>query len=123
MAFEGYTQETLDFLWGIRFNNERGWFMAHKEDYQAHLLRPTRELGEQVYEALHEKYPKEPFLLKMSRIYRDAGGCTGKGRTRIICGSASVPGTRTGRGGLRSILRSRRIITATAWGSGRQRRR
>ena len=55
MAFEGYTQETLDFLWGIRFNNERGWFMAHKEDYQAHLLRPTRELGEQVYEALHEK--------------------------------------------------------------------
>lgn len=28
MAFEGYTQETLDFLWGIRFNNERGWFMA-----------------------------------------------------------------------------------------------
>ena len=72
MAFEGYTQETLDFLWGIRFNNERGWFMAHREDYQVHLLRPTRELGEQVYEALHEKYPKEPFMLKMSRIYRDA---------------------------------------------------
>lgn len=79
MAFEGYTQETLDFLWGIRFNNERGWFMAHKEDYQAHLLRPTRELGEQVYEALHEKYPKEPFLLKMSRIYRDARRLHGQG--------------------------------------------
>ena len=79
MAFEGYTQETLDFLWGIRFNNERGWFMAHKEDYQAHLLRPTRELGEQVYEALHEKYPKEPFMLKMSRIYRDARRLHGQG--------------------------------------------
>lgn len=79
MAFEGYTQETLDFLWGIRFNNERGWFMAHKEDYQTHLLRPTRELGEQVYEALHEKYPKEPFMLKMSRIYRDARRLHGQG--------------------------------------------
>lgn len=79
MAFEGYTQETLDFLWGIRFNNERGWFMAHKEDYQAHLLRPTRALGEQVYEALHEKYPKEPFMLKMSRIYRDARRLHGQG--------------------------------------------
>ena len=79
MAFEGYTQETLDFLWGIRFNNDRGWFMAHKEDYQAHLLRPTRELGEQVYEALHEKYPKEPFMLKMSRIYRDARRLHGQG--------------------------------------------
>lgn len=79
MAFEGYTQETLDFLWGIRFNNERGWFMAHKEDYQEHLLRPTRALGEQVYEALHEKYPKEPFMLKMSRIYRDARRLHGQG--------------------------------------------
>ena len=79
MAFEGYTQETLDFLWGIRFNNERGWFMAHKEDYQTHLLRPTRELGEQVYEALHEKYPKEPLMLKLSRIYRDARRLHGQG--------------------------------------------
>ena len=40
MAFEGYSQETLDFLWGIRFNNERSWFLAHKQDYEAHLLAP-----------------------------------------------------------------------------------
>ena len=59
MAFKGYTQETLDFLWGIRFNNERSWFLAHKQDYEAHLLAPTRALGEQVYEALHAAFPKE----------------------------------------------------------------
>ena len=29
--FRGYTQQTVDFMWGIRFNNERGWFMDHKE--------------------------------------------------------------------------------------------
>lgn len=52
MAFQGYTQETVDFLWGIRFNNERGWFMEHKQDYQAHLLAPTRALAEQVYDAI-----------------------------------------------------------------------
>lgn len=79
MAFEGYTQETLDFLWGIRFNNERNWFMAHKEDYQRHVLEPTRALGEQVYDAIHELYPKEPFLLKISRIYRDARRLHGRG--------------------------------------------
>lgn len=79
MAFEGYTQETLDFLWGIRFNNERSWFMAHKEDYRRYLLEPTRALGEQVYDALHEKYPGEPFLLKLSRIYRDARRLHGRG--------------------------------------------
>ena len=77
--FQGFSQNAIDFLWGISLNNERGWFMAHKEDYQAHLLRPTRELGEQVYEALHEKYPKEPFMLKMSRIYRDARRLHGQG--------------------------------------------
>ena len=37
-----------DSLWGIRFNNERSWFLAHKQDYEAHLLAPTRALGEQV---------------------------------------------------------------------------
>ena len=51
MTFQGYTQETVDFLWGIRFNNERGWFMDHKQDYQDHLLSPTRALAEQVYDA------------------------------------------------------------------------
>ena len=28
--FQGFSQETVDFMWGIRFNNDRGWFEAHK---------------------------------------------------------------------------------------------
>ena len=79
MAFQGYTQETVDFLWGIRFNNERSWFMEHKQDYQENLLAPTRALAEQVYDAIHEGFPDEPFLLKMSRIYRDARRLHGQG--------------------------------------------
>lgn len=79
MAFQGYTQETVDFLWGIRFNNERGWFMEHKQDYQEHLLAPTRALAEQVYDAIHEMCPDDPFLLKLSRIYRDARRLHGQG--------------------------------------------
>lgn len=79
MAFQGYTQETVDFLWGIRFNNERSWFMEHKQDYQAHLLAPTRALAEQVYDAIHEMCPDDPFLLKLSRIYRDARRLHGQG--------------------------------------------
>ena len=79
MTFEGYTQETLDFLWGIRFNNERGWFLDHKQDYEKYLLSPTRALGEQVYDAMHARYPKEPFMLKMSRIYRDMRRLHGQG--------------------------------------------
>ena len=29
--FIGFTDETVDFMWGIRFNNERTWVEAHKE--------------------------------------------------------------------------------------------
>ena len=77
--FQGYTRQTVDFMWGIRFNSEREWFLAHKEDYQKHLLEPTRALGEQVYEGLRGMLPHEPLLLKVSRIYRDARRLRGRG--------------------------------------------
>ena len=63
--FQGYTQETVDFLWGIRFNNERGWFMEHKQIYQTALLEPTRALGGQIYDGLHAMLPDEPLQLKV----------------------------------------------------------
>ena len=77
--FQGYTQETVDFMWGIRFNNERGWFLEHKQQYQTQLLEPTRALGEQVYQGVQAMLPHEPLMLKMSRIYRDARRLFGRG--------------------------------------------
>ena len=77
--FQGYTQETVDFMWGIRFNNERGWFLEHKQQYQTQLLEPTRALGEQVYEGVQAMLPREPLMLKTSRIYRDARRLFGRG--------------------------------------------
>ena len=77
--FRGYTQKTVDFLWGIRFNNERGWFMDHKEDYQTQLLQPTKELADAVYEGLKQQLPHEPLMVKVSRIYRDARRLHGRG--------------------------------------------
>ena len=29
-CFVDFHPETMDFLWGIRMNNERSWFLAHK---------------------------------------------------------------------------------------------
>ena len=43
--FQGFSQEAVDFLWGIRFNNERGWFEARKEEYLTLVAGPMRELG------------------------------------------------------------------------------
>ena len=28
--FTGFTPETIDFLWGIRMNNNKDWFTANK---------------------------------------------------------------------------------------------
>ena len=77
--FRGYTQETVDFLWGIRFNNDREWFTPRKEIYQQHLLQPTKDLADQVYEALAAELKDEPLLVKVSRIYRDARRLYGRG--------------------------------------------
>ncbi len=67
--FEGYTPETIDFLWGIRMNNNRDWFLAHKQDYVKYLYEPTKALGKELFQPFLEKTGN---LLKVSRIYRDA---------------------------------------------------
>ncbi len=77
--FQGFSQETVDFMWGIRFNNEKSWFEAHKADYQTYFLAPMRELGEQVQRELLDRFPKSGLNLKVSRIYRDARRLFGRG--------------------------------------------
>ena len=67
--FTGYTPETVDFLWGIRLNNNREWFLEHKKDYVNHLYEPTKALGKELFLPFLEKSGE---LLKVSRIYRDA---------------------------------------------------
>ena len=77
--FQGYSGATLDFMWGIRLNNDRAWFQAHKQDYLDHLYQPTADLGRQVYDRMLEKYPKLDADLHISRIYRDARRLHGRG--------------------------------------------
>ena len=70
--FQGFSQNAIDFLWGISLNNERGWFMAHKQDFTDYVDIPMRELGKEVFSALAEDYPKQDWRLHVCRIYRDA---------------------------------------------------
>ena len=43
--FTGFSPETIDFLWGIRLNNNREWFEAHKKQYQTTLYEPMKAAG------------------------------------------------------------------------------
>ncbi|WP_297243145.1 DUF2461 domain-containing protein [uncultured Flavonifractor sp.] len=77
--FQGFSGATVDFLWGIRFNNERGWFEAHKEEYRTHLLEPMKALSGEVYERFSQAHKDLPLICKVSRIYRDARRLFGRG--------------------------------------------
>ena len=67
--FQGFSPETIDFLWGIRLNNNREWFLQHKKQYTDTLYEPMKALGWEIFQPFLDK---PGMLLKVSRIYRDA---------------------------------------------------
>jgi uncharacterized protein (TIGR02453 family) len=67
--FTGFTPETIDFLWGIRMNNNREWFLDHKKQYVDTLYEPMKALGKELFQPFLDK---PGTILKVSRIYRDA---------------------------------------------------
>ena len=69
MSFKGFSPETVDFLWGIRLNNNREWFTDHKNDYVNYLYEPMKALGKDLFVPFLDRPGN---LLKVSRIYRDA---------------------------------------------------
>ena len=77
--FTGFTDETVDFMWGIRFNNERSWFEAHKQTYLTQFYQPMKELADEIYAFLQERRPDYGLIRKVTRIYRDARRLHGRG--------------------------------------------
>ena len=68
-GFQGFSPETIDFLWGLRFNNNREWFEPHKRQYVETLYEPMKALAAELYPAIRADFPE--LECKVSRIYRD----------------------------------------------------
>jgi uncharacterized protein (TIGR02453 family) len=77
--FQGFSDAAVDFLWGVRFNNERGWFEQHKGEYTQYVYEPMKQLNAELYQRMSAAYPKQSFLSKVTRIYRDARRLHGRG--------------------------------------------
>ena len=77
--FQGFSPESIAFLWGIRFNNERSWFEEHKQQYIELIQQPLRELGVELQREVAQRHPERQFNLRVSRIYRDARRLHGRG--------------------------------------------
>ena len=100
--FTGFTPETIDFLWGIRMNNNREWFQDHKKQYVKTLYEPMKALGQDLFQPFLDRPGN---VLKVSRIYRDARMIP-RSPTRKVSGSVSARMWSGGRRTLACILRS-----------------
>lgn len=71
--FKGFSPETTDFFHGIKENNNRSWFEAHKQDYLDYALTPARLLAYDLSKLMLRIDPEifaDPLKI-ISRIYRD----------------------------------------------------
>lgn len=120
--FTGFSDATIDFLWELRFHNERPWFLEHKQVFVDTLDRPMKALAADVTAALEQAYPQRKWYLHVARIYRDArrlhGSRTVQGEPLVYAALRQQPAGRRSR---RFTLRSPRTTTATAWAATGQR--
>ena len=65
--FEGFSEETSQFLWDLAFHNEKPWFDEHKEQYIRVLKTPFQHLAEDTKTAL-ESATEDEYDLHVSRI-------------------------------------------------------
>ena len=77
--FSGFSQATGDFLWGLSMNNDREWFNAHRDEYEAHLNGPFRALAFETLALLQQRFPEQDFQVHVARIWRDARRLFGRG--------------------------------------------
>ena len=77
--FQGFTEKTSDFFWGIRFNNERAWFDEHRAQYKQYVQEPVRALADELFDWFQDKHSELHMNVHISRIYRDARRLFGRG--------------------------------------------
>ena len=73
--FRGFSPKTLKFLRGLKVNNSKAWFQAHRADYEEYVLQPLRDLVTDLGDFMLDIDPYfeiTPAVNKtISRIYRD----------------------------------------------------
>ncbi len=74
-SFTGFTKETIRFFNGLRRNNDRDWFAAHRETYDREVMEPAKAFVTAMGERLRTVVPRiiaVPLVNKsIFRINRD----------------------------------------------------
>lgn len=69
--FDGFTKNAVDFLWGIRLNNNKPWYEHHKEDYKQYLATPMKALCEELFCDFYGEIGYDT-VSSVSRLVKDA---------------------------------------------------
>ena len=77
--FSGFSEKTGGFLWELAFNNERPWFLAHKQEFEDYVNTPFKAMATETYEQMKAGHPDFEGFVHISRIYRDARRLFGRG--------------------------------------------
>ncbi len=73
-----FTEETNDFLIGIKFNNNKEWFHANKDMYQNHVHEPMTFLAKELCQRFNEMDKSQVLVPRVSRANRDIRFSTNK---------------------------------------------
>ena len=76
---QGISLSASDFLWELKFNNEKPWFLAHKDEFERLVNQPMKALLRETVALMNERWPETEFQGHVSRIYRDARRTFGRG--------------------------------------------
>ena len=77
--FSGFSEKTGAFLWDLAFNNERPWFLAHKQEFEDFVNTPFKAMAADTCAGMKKRLPDFEGLVHISRIYRDARRLFGRG--------------------------------------------
>ena len=77
--FEGFTPAAGKFLLALKFNNERPWFLAHKDEFETLVNQPFKALALATADEMARREPALGLNLHVARIYRDARRLHGGG--------------------------------------------
>jgi len=70
-GFEGFSEEAINVLLDIRFNNNKEWYEANKDRYKQYVHQPVVDFAENIHGILNKTHEEFTDKAKVCRIFRD----------------------------------------------------
>ncbi len=85
--FQGFSKKDRRVSLGACFNNERPWFLAHKDEFEEYVNAPFKALAEECFALMEQRYPALDCRCTSRASTGTRGGSSAAGRIRTISGS------------------------------------